>query len=479
MRLLAITSALLALAGAAPATAPAAVTTPIPAAPFSGPVVAGGEAVWAGARPDQGFNLLAAPPGGPYRTVQRFASYVEPGGHDVSLVPQLSSAGARIGLAIDAEPIPFSRYESDFEPAAADVLTGPPSGPLAPELQCRPGLPAGVSAAVTEHGVVAPGPDCDAARASGIALRSDGADVRPLTPSGSRVRAAGPFVGWIGRDRDVVVYDTRTAAVAYRIVTPSGSGIADWDLQADGKVALALALSPNTDSGATLAWYSAEDPTAHPLGLPAASAWDLHIAGDRIAYLRSHQGTGGYGFYFGDLGVTDLAGHARRISNRAIGIGQSHPSLAFDGSNVTWAAPACFGALLHSQSVDEPPVIGPRPHCRLGFRKRPRMLGKDSIRVPVRCSGFVLPGCGDSEVKLRAVNRHVTLGSDVTRFCDNTADVLLTRRGSALVRRLRKLRVRATVTTIDTGGAREVRSASFTLRTRDRIVDASSCEDEY
>jgi hypothetical protein len=477
MRLLATTSALFALAGALPVAAQAAATTPIPAAPFSGPVVAGGEAVWASPRADSGFDLLAARPGGPYRTVERYPGYRESDGHDVYLLPQLSAAGSRVGLAIDAEPIPFSRYDNLLEPAGADVLVGAPTGPLEPVLHCQPGLPAGVSAAVTDRGVILPGPDCDAARVSGIALRSDGmSEARPLTPNGRRVRAAGPFAGWIGRDGDVVVYDTRTAAVAYRIVTATGSRIADWALQADGKVALALA--PDANSQAVLTWYSPEEPAAHPIGLPSARAWELQIAADRIAYLRAHDANSGSGYYFGDLGVTDLAGNARTISNRAIGIEQSHPSLAFDGSNVTWTAPACFGATLHSQTVDEAPLTGPRPHCALRFRKLPRMLGKDSIRVPVRCSGFVLPSCGGSDVKLDSVKGHVRLGRDVSRSCDATADILLTRRGRALVHRFKKLRVRATVTTIDTGGAREVRSATFTLRTRDRIADTSSCEDD-
>src|SRR5439155_8980240 len=114
-------------------------------------------------------------------------------------------------------------------------------------------------------------------------------------------------------------------------------------------------------------------------------------------YLRSHDASDAYSFYLGDLGVSDLAGHARTISNRAFGLADSHPALAFDGSNVTWTAPACFGATLHSQSIDEPAVIGPRPHCPLRFRKRPRMLGKNAIRVPVRCSGFVPGSCGGSD----------------------------------------------------------------------------------
>jgi hypothetical protein len=107
------------------------------------------------------------------------------------------------------------------------------------------------------------------------------------------------------------------------------------------------------------------------------------------------------------------------------------------------------------------------------------MLGKDSIRVPVLCTGFVLPSCGGSDVKLETASGHVRLGRDVSRYCDATADVLLSRRGRALVRKVKTLRVLATVTTSDTGGAREVRTAKFTLRTRDRIADPSACEDDY
>jgi hypothetical protein len=343
-------------------------------------------------------------------------------------------------------------------------------------LECRPGLRQGVTAAVTDHAAVLPGPDCDAARASGLALRSDGGELRPLTPSGTRVRAAGPFVGWLGRDGEIVVYDTRTPAVAYRIAQSMGKTVVDWDLQADGKVVAALA--PAVAQRAVLAWYSPDDPAPHPLGVRPALSWDLHIAGDRIAYLRSHDASGGYSFYIGDLGVTDLAGHARTISNRALGLAASHPALAFDGSNLTWTAPACFGATLRRQSIDEPPVIGPRPHCPLRFQKRPRVLGKDAIRVPVRCSGFVPGNCGGSTVKLEAVKPHVSLGRDETRSCDDTADVLLSRRGSALVRKFKTLRVLATVTATDADGAREVRTAKFTLRTRDKIADTSSCEDD-
>jgi hypothetical protein len=478
MRLLATTSALIALAGAVPAAAHAGVTTHIPAAPLSGPVVADGQAVWASPRRDEGFNLLAAQPGGPYRTVRRFPSFVEPDNHSVYLAPQLSAAGSRIGLAFDAQPIPFDRYDQYYEPAGADVLAGPPGGPLASVLHCRPGLPAGVTAAATEHGMVLSGPGCDAARASGLALQSDtGAnDPRPLTPTGARVRAAGPFVGWLGRKGELVVYDTTTRAVVYSIATPEEGRIADWDLQADGKVALAVA--PDRDGPAALAWYSPGEPTPHPLGVPPAYDWDLHFAGDRVGYLRSDR-VWGRGYYFGALGATDLTGHTRAISNRAIGVEGWHPSFAFDGTNATWAGPACFGAVLHSQSLDEAPVSEPRPRCPLRFRKRPTMLGKNSIRIPVRCSGFVLPDCSSSRVKLEALKPHVAMGSEDVRYCDLTADVLLSRRGAALVRRFKTLRVRATVTARDTAGAREVRTANFTLKTRHRITDANTCFDEY
>jgi hypothetical protein len=273
----------------------------------------------------------------------------------------------------------------------------------------------------------------------------------------------------------VVLFDTSRAAVAYRIDNPSGSSIADWDLQADGKVVLALA--SDRDHRASLVWYSPDDPAPHPLPLPAAFAWDVHIAGNAIAYLRS-TGTPS-DWYFGAVGVTDLAGHSHAVANRAIARTQSHSSFAFDGSNVTWAAPACFGATLHSQTADEPAVNTARPTCPLRFASPPRLLSSGIVFVPVRCSGFVLPDCGGSDLTLRSVKQHVLLGDGEVRSCNATADVYLTRRGRALVRRLKRLRVKATTTVYDADRAREVRSTTFTLRTRGPRAHRSSCEDDF
>src|SRR5204863_10151230 len=143
---------------------------------------------------------------------------------------------------------------------------------------------------------------------------------------------------------------------------------------------------------------------------------------------------------------------------------------AFDGSSITWTAPACRGATLHNQSIDEPPVAHPRPHCALAFRRPPRMVGKSAVRVSPSCTGFVLPHCGGSDVTLESANGRVRRGSDVSRYCDRSADVPLTRRGRALVRNSKRLRVRARVVATDSGGQREVRTATFTLRTRDRVA---------
>jgi hypothetical protein len=471
MRGLAAISAAAAFMAVAAAPGEAALTTRIPAAPINGPVVAGGEATWAVTRADEGFNLIGARPGGGYRTLQRFPSYKDPNGHDSYLVPQLSVAGDRVGLAIDAGPIPFDRYDSDLAPVGADVMLGTAGAPLQPVLQCRPGLPIPTTAAVTQDGMVLPGPSCDDARAHGMALRSDGGEPRPLTPDGARPRAAGRFVGWVNGSNEIVVYDTGAAAIAYR--TANLRSIADWDLQDDGKVAVAVAAAPFAP--ADLRWYSPDDPSPHAVPVPAAPNWDVHISGDRIAYLAGNSGS----YYFGRLGVADLDRHARTITNRAIGVEGSHPALAFDGSNVTWAAPACSGATLQSRSVDEPPVVGPRPRCPLTFRRKPRLLGKSAIRIPLRCSGFVLPDCSGSEVTLDTMKGHVRLGSDVSRYCDQTADVPLGRRGRALVRKLKTLRVRATVAATDTGRQREVRSATFTIRMRERITHPLACEDDF
>lgn len=476
MRLLVTTLAGVALAAGAPAASAAALTH-VRDAPISGPVVAGGEAVWARARADDGFDLLAATMGAQPRTLRSFPSYTARDGHSVYLDPALSAYGDRIALSVAANPIPFSRYEMEFEPTTADVLSGPLAEPLGSVLHCEPGINSGPATAVGERGVIASGPDCDAARAGGLAFTPSGAGPQPLTPNGARPRAAGHFVGWMRSPREVTVYDLDRRAVSYR--AQAAGTIRDWDLQSDGKVAIS-SLSVDGKDPPPLAWYSPEEQTAHFLpGSRSASAEELHMAGDRIAYLHS-KGTSGPDFYFDELGVVDLAGSGHVVATRALGIGRTHASFAFDGSTITWSAPECLGATLRSQAVDEPGDLRPRPTCSLALRGHPRMLGNRAVRVRVRCSGFVLPSCAGSSVRLETARGHLRLGGEEElRFCDLTADVPLSRRGRMLVRTRKALRVRAIATVNDVSGRREVRARTFTLRTRDRIAHPHACEDEF
>jgi hypothetical protein len=152
------------------------------------------------------------------------------------------------------------------------------------------------------------------------------------------VRIAGDHVafsqlGFNSQPR-TTVYDWRARRELYRIPVPRVA-----DLQADGKLV-------TTDVSGSLVWYSATEPTPHPIAPPPKrTVGDMRIAGDRIAFTHTRR--------YGEdpmLAVTDLAGNTKDVAP-----GPGYGMLAFDGRRAGWMAERCgLIEVLLDPDVDRP-----------------------------------------------------------------------------------------------------------------------------
>jgi hypothetical protein len=160
-------------------------------------------------------------------------------------------------------------------------------------------------------------------------------------------RVAGHLIAWKRETRRrevIVVFDRSRRRVVYR-ARAAGLGVnafGDWDLQADGKLAVAYRRRRARDERTSLAWFSPKARRPHPLRvqvLPYGVDEDLpglRLARGRIAALTPRSGTSTEGLD-ADLVVTSLRGHRHRVtrfSARRLRVGD----IDFDGRRVTWAA---------------------------------------------------------------------------------------------------------------------------------------------
>ncbi|HEX8101772.1 MAG TPA: hypothetical protein VF533_04105 [Solirubrobacteraceae bacterium] len=204
---------------------------------------------------------------------------------------------------------------------------------------------------------------------------------RPVVPL---VRAAGDFVTWAERagGRDVVVVaDRRTGEETSRL-TLSGD-LEALDVQADGKVAVATAL---TRTETAIAWSAPRRSGLREVARGTRFG-DVRVAGDRIAYVRQVG-------IADELAVTDLDGFSAPASFPVAGV----EAFDFDGRRLSFATSRC----LYAERVPgltvraAPPAGGPcartepilRPGAQAALSVRhPR------LRVRVGCPMATSAGC--------------------------------------------------------------------------------------
>lgn len=437
----------------AAAPAPAGARNVATKPPVYGPVLAGARVMWATGRRDGGFDLRAQRGGQNAQLVRAFS----PPRWSSWALPQFAASSERIVLArhdgggedccgrdvftaeVGAEfevlDAGCAEYNGEDHPRDIDVSGDAVVFPLCDEN--------GWKSVVRDFSGAAP-----------VDWEFPGRPPGGLRIAGRYVAALEDSAGTALKPSAIAVYDRVTGALVYRLpkkATGGGvnTGISNYDLQADGKIAIAY--SPPSPGGLRLGWASPSEPHLHRLPLPPRHFYDVRIAGNRIAYEAGRSAPEIY-FTRADIGVTDLAGHHRRLGNR--GEGEVFDEFFdFDGKRLAWWSYGCTRAKIRVVRADGPPAIDPPRHgCKLRFRRRPRVAGR-SVHLFLNCFGFPAEACHGQNVVLSAGRR----GRHVVGRGKHASKVRLTRHGRRLLTQRGELRVTVRALVTDESGQRERR----------------------
>jgi hypothetical protein len=439
----------------APPAAFAAASTEIHARePVAGPVLAGEEVVWAQARRDRGFDLLASTAAGRGERIGSFP----PARFAGEVLAHLSASSTRVAVAA-------TRFESSGYPYGQDFFTAPVSGSFEALGERCPTPVRDVSRAVDVSGDAVAYRRCSPDEWSTFVVRDFGGPFPgeqrvPGAPAGA-VRVAGRYVAALEDQATerlnvsaIVVYDRITGELAYRVPREASSrGIASLALQDDGKVAFSFA--PGS-GGQQIAWASQTEPFPHVLGLPRRHKYGVQIVDDRIGYIGAQASSGARA----EVGVTDLTGASQRIGNNAEEY-VFREDFDFDGERIAWWSYGCTTALIHVASVAAAPAPSrPRTGCALRFTRRPRVLAGGRVRLHVDCFGFTAGECSARRVVATARDRRERVVVFRSRRGGGST---LTAAGKRLLARRSRVAVRVRAVLTDSTGRREPRKGRTTL----------------
>ena len=242
-------------------------------------------------------------------------------------------------------------------PEGTDALFGPRGGPFRALTRPRTCFLPSLGNALALDGNVAAFVEIDCMRQRmRVVVRDRRARVlrdAPIAGGCCRdIAVAGRYVAW-SETRAVVVYDRIANRIAYRArIGPAGIDVDfDFDLQRDGKLAVAFRLTEFARTGpTTVGWFSRSSPRLHVLAARGSDT-RIGIAGDRIAFER-FLGTGR-----SDLVVADFAGRAVSVDRLSRPI--TLRSFDLDGRRLAWASER-----ITARRVDCPPPGEGRPCIR-------------------------------------------------------------------------------------------------------------------
>jgi hypothetical protein len=278
--------------------------------------------------------------------------------------------------------------------------------------------------------------------------------------AGFGLRVAGRYLAWLERyhgpgslhgfSYDVLVYDRIAAAPVYRIpATALKGGVQSFDLQSDGKVAIAFAVPRYGPDLTRVGWASPAAPRLHVLPLPAAPSYSVRIANNTIGFERGVYNS--EHFTPASVGLATLDGRYRTIVRNGQAIVGFY-SFDYDGRRIAWLSYGCSTARIEYLPATARSGPGfPRRGCRLTFLRPPSIVNGTTLKVDVDCFGF--SGC--IVQRLTATRR--TNKAVVARGRDDHA--ALTPLGRSLLRHDGRLDMRLRAIITDGAGRRESRSA--------------------
>ena len=176
------------------------------------------------------------------------------------------------------------------------------------------------------------------------------------------VRAAGRLVAWVplrAPSARVVVYDLSARRIIYRVRLPRGLVVHAWDLQADGKVAVALGPDRYVGVRPRVFLATPRRRRPRPLGLrivttrSADAGLVFRLARDRLLVVRPTA----WSAADGELALVRLSGGAREIARFSARLRQRGEA-AFDGRRVAWARQRVEG---YTPPCPPPPSHGLAP----------------------------------------------------------------------------------------------------------------------
>jgi hypothetical protein len=360
---------------------------------ITGPALAGDRVAWATRVGNDSLAFESASPGG---HPERHGTFAPPGPR-LALFGSIAASPTRLGF----ETLTAFRRKNGREDAPGTTrasYTAPLTGGFERLAQCATESPSG-GIDVSGEIVAADAPDC-----RGIAFRDFGgtvpATVIPGRPAAPRV--AGHYAAWIsdstdwfvGQTVDVIVYDLNAESEVYRVSYGSAKGIVrKLDLDANGTLVVVREV-PATGARPqrlVVEWSSPASPIHHELPLANADYYDVRIVDGRIAFLRGTLDTpGGLYMHDGEIGTTDLAGHAT-IHVRGAEASPIGDNFDFDGTRLAWLDWGCSGAVILSQAIDDAAYRDRPSKCALRLEERPRWNNDERLKVTLSCRGLREP----------------------------------------------------------------------------------------
>jgi hypothetical protein len=300
------------------AAATLAGATPQPTRLVAGPVLAGDRVVWG--EQGNGLNTLRA-------------------AQEATPLWQSGSSWFGGPLAGSANLVAFSRSYDGCPgqpgvacPIETQAIAGPPRGslrPLAPAERCSAGG-AGRRLAVSGERVAYLALTCTSS-SSTVLVRERGRVVLRHAASCCDVSLAGRYLAFKSGNA-VDLFDLRTSRLVSRTTAPPSEPIGEFDVQADGK--LAVVLGPAAGGSAVLAWRTPAAGALHRLPLPVV----LPFAGPAVRLVADHivvvsLGSGSTP----ELVSADLLGRVHTLARFARPVEQAGGIDATQNS-VTWAS---------------------------------------------------------------------------------------------------------------------------------------------